>query len=65
MSLEKSIRNGREHRKPYRKAKSVDNTCRNHGTCVWCRNNRLHSARKRLLKSMPDGGENQCANISG
>ncbi len=50
MSLEKSISSGREHRKPYRKAKAVDKTCRNHGTCVWCRENRLHSVRKTLLK---------------
>lgn len=58
MSLEKSIKNGREHRKPYRKPKVYDKTCRNHGTCVWCRNNRTHSMRKRLLKAMTNKGEN-------
>ncbi len=50
MSLEKSIRNGREHRKPYRKAKAIDKTCRNHGTCLRCRSDRLHSIRKTLMK---------------
>ncbi|MCM1506994.1 MAG: hypothetical protein NC177_07660 [Ruminococcus flavefaciens] len=50
MSLDKSIKNGREHRKPYRKAKAVDRTCRNHGTCAYCKANRLYSARKTLLE---------------
>lgn len=45
MSLDKSIEHGKEHRKPYRKAKSVDRTCRNHGTCPWCEGNRKHNAK--------------------
>lgn len=36
MSLDKAIKSGKEHRKPYRRAKAVDPTCRNHGTCPWC-----------------------------
>ena len=31
MSLDKAIEHGKEHRKPYRGAKAVDKTCRNHG----------------------------------
>lgn len=42
MSLEKSIKSGRERRKPYRGAKAFDKTCRNHGRCQWCRDDRLH-----------------------
>ncbi|MCM1237083.1 MAG: hypothetical protein NC489_43975 [Ruminococcus flavefaciens] len=57
MSLNKSIANGSEHRKPYRKSKAVDRTCRNHGTCVFCRENRLYSARKILLKMTERGNE--------
>lgn len=38
--LDKSIESGSEHRKPYRKAKAVDRTCRNHGSCPWCTRNR-------------------------
>ena len=41
MSLNKAIASGKEHRveygtkgQPY--AKSVDTTCRNHGSCYWC-----------------------------
>jgi len=45
MSLVKAIAAGREHRveygtknQPY--CKAVDPTCRNHGSCLWCLNNR-------------------------
>lgn len=48
MALDKAIAYGKEHRKPYRRAKSVDTTCRNHGSCDYCKGNRLHNARKRL-----------------
>ena len=33
MSLNKAIQSGKEHRKPYNKAKAIDSTCRNHGSC--------------------------------
>lgn len=42
MSLDKAIIHGREHRKPYKKPKSVDTSCRNHGDCWSCKKNRLH-----------------------
>lgn len=55
MSLDKAIASGKEHRvqygtknQPY--CKSVDKQCRNHGDCVWCRDNRTYSNRKRKLK---------------
>ena len=46
MSLNKAIEHKKEHRKAYRGAKSVDRTCRNHGDCPWCRNNRLYQCNK-------------------
>ena len=49
MSLDKSIQSGKEHRKPYRGAKAVDATCRNHGSCKWCEGNRTHKNDKREL----------------
>ena len=49
MSLDKAIKHGKEHRKQYRKSKSVDKECRNHGNCEWCRNNRLYKNKKRML----------------
>ena len=45
MTLDKAIAHGKSHRKPYRRSKRFDQTCRNHGSCSYCRNNRLHSAR--------------------
>ena len=46
MSLDKAILYGKEHRKPYRKSKRFDKTCRNHGSCPYCRDNRLHNRYK-------------------
>lgn len=40
MSLNKTIAYGKEHRKPYTGAKCVDPSCRNHGGCEWCEENR-------------------------
>ncbi len=42
MSLDKAIQHGKEHRKPYRGSKAIDPSCRNHGSCPWCKRNRLH-----------------------
>ena len=41
MSLDKAIEHGKEKRKPYRGSKAIDCTCRNHGSCEWCLENRL------------------------
>ena len=46
MSLDKAILYGKEHRKPYHKSKRFDKTCRNHGSCPYCRDNRLHNRNK-------------------
>ncbi len=59
MSLNKAIANGSEHRKPYRKSKAFDRTCRNHGSCTYCKENRLYSIRKILLKMTDIGEENE------
>lgn len=39
--LNKSISSGKEHRKPYFGSKAIDATCRNHGSCDYCKMNRL------------------------
>ena len=51
MSMDKAIKSGKEHRKQYRGIKSWDYTCRNHGSDVWCRNNRLYKYRKSIDKA--------------
>lgn len=45
MSLDKAIEHGKERRKPYRGAKAIDPTCRNHGSCPFCEENRKHKFR--------------------
>jgi len=50
MSLNKAIEHGKEHRRPYRGSKAVDYTCRNHGTCDWCKNNRMYNEKRELEK---------------
>lgn len=49
--LNKSIVNGREHRRLVwlgeRRSSNFDRSCRCHGSCGWCEGNRLHSYRKR------------------
>lgn len=42
MALDKAIEYGKEKRKPYKGAKAVDCSCRNHGTCPWCLENRTY-----------------------
>jgi hypothetical protein len=49
MSLDKSIESGKEKRKKYKKPKSVDSTCRNHGSCGYCEGNRTHKNKKREI----------------
>lgn len=51
MSLDKSIEHGKEHRKQYRKSKSFDKACRNHGSCPYCQGNRIHGTEVRKLKA--------------
>lgn len=33
----------------YTKSKKFDKTCRNHGSCSWCRGNRLYKNNKRKI----------------
>lgn len=49
ISLDKSIKYGKEHRKQYIGAKASDITCRNHGSCEWCHRNRIYKTEKRKL----------------
>lgn len=45
MSLDKAIEHKKERRKPYHGSKAIDCTCRNHGSCLWCEQNRKHKFR--------------------
>ncbi len=45
MSLDKAIKHGKEHRKPYTGGKALFRSCRNHGYCSFCEGNRRHKFR--------------------
>ena len=50
MSFDKAIKYGKEHRKPYRGGKAIDPSCRNHGGCPWCEENRqIQQIKAKLL----------------
>lgn len=36
----------RTNRRPYTKSKRFDTSCRSHGSCTYCRNNRLYRDRR-------------------
>lgn len=48
MPLDKAIEHGKEHRKIYYGSKAIDCSCRNHGTCEWCKSARLYKNNKRI-----------------
>ena len=45
MSLDKAIAHGKEKRQPYRDSRAIAKSCRNHGTCTYCEENRRHKFR--------------------
>ena len=51
MSLDKAIKHGKERRKKYRRSKAFDQSCRNHGDCSVCQENRNYANKKRLMES--------------
>ena len=52
--LDKAIEHGKEHRKQYRGSKVFDRTCRNHGGCDWCKDNRLYRTNRLEEKAKQD-----------
>lgn len=58
MSLDEAIQHKKEYRKPYRKAKAYSCSCRNHGSCDYCRNNRLIQQTRELERIKSEIKEN-------
>lgn len=52
MAMDKAIESGKEHRKPYYGPKSIDYSCRNHGSCKRCQMNRQYKYLKKMGKSI-------------
>lgn len=48
--LYKAIEHGKEKRARYYGSKAIDCSCRNHGSCEYCRSNRLHQFRNEIAK---------------
>lgn len=46
MSLRQGIRHGKEHRKPYYGCESFDSSCRPHGGCKVCFDDRMYRVAK-------------------
>lgn len=47
MSFDTYYPKRKDHRKPYRGSKNFARSCRNHGSCGWCRDNRTHKNARR------------------
>ena len=52
MSLEKAIRYKKENRKQYKGSKDYDRSCRNHGSCEYCRMNREYKNLRKMQESI-------------
>ena len=46
MGLEKAIKHKKEKRRPYYGSKAFDKSCRCHGGCDWCLENRMYQTLK-------------------
>lgn len=51
MSLEKAIKHGKEKRKNYYGSQAFDHSCRPHGRCSYCENNRKFSDQVNRMKA--------------
>ena len=49
--LDKAIAHGKERRSPYRGSKVFDRTCRNHGSCPYCEEGRVHNDKVRRFNA--------------
>lgn len=52
MALDKAIKHGKEHRKPYMDIRP--RSCRNHGDCPFCLSNRIHKFRDKHPQTMDE-----------
>lgn len=55
--LGKAINNKKEYRQPYRGSRRFDRSCRNHGSCSYCKEGRTHFDKKARLRV--EGQENE------
>ncbi len=60
MAFDNFYPNRKDHRRPFRRSKAFDSSCRNHGGCSYCESNRTHSNLKRqpILEGATMDGKN-------
>lgn len=51
MSFDKRYQNRKDKRKPYRRSKAFDRSCRPHGSCGHCQENRAYSTELRKAQA--------------
>lgn len=54
MSFEKAIQHGKEKRKKYRDSRRFDYSCRNHGSCGYCKRTRTHTFKLREFAAIEE-----------
>ena len=59
MGFEKAIEHGKTRRNPFKGAKAADCSCRNHGTCEWCRQNRMYKTIRDLTRTSQEMKESE------
>lgn len=42
----------KDWRKPYRRSQAFDRSCRPHGSCAWCRGDRLHAYKRKVWEAV-------------
>ena len=65
MSLDKAIKHGKEKRKPYTGSKAIFASCRNHGGCPFCEENRRHKMRDKHSQELGEEDGNRIEEIPG
>jgi hypothetical protein len=59
MSLDKAIEHGKEKRKPYKGSKRFDRSCRNHGNCGYCKNDRTFEHKRKSFAAQDQIDSNE------
>jgi hypothetical protein len=65
MPFDNRYPNRKDHREPYRGAKRLDHTCRNHGSCPKCANDRAYNAKRRDLAAKESRHEPKTCGFCG
>jgi hypothetical protein len=56
MSLDKAVKHGKDHRRPFQGSARFDRSCRVGGSCEWCRRNRTVGFRRLLQRDPSTSG---------